>query len=58
MPALEPRRTRLAELREHLTALRAEMRTFERGTPEHEAVLMRWEPVLAAVTALSEELEE
>jgi len=34
------------------------MRGFQRGTPEHEEVLARWEPVLGAVLALSEELGE
>ncbi|WP_411876614.1 hypothetical protein [Vulcanococcus limneticus] len=53
----DPRAVRLAELRAELLALRQEIReTTAPLSPERDALLERYEPLLGQVVALSEEL--
>jgi CHASE3 domain sensor protein len=53
----DPRTARLDELREQVAAILPELRSLQRGTPEHEQALERYEPLLGAALALAEELE-
>ncbi|MFZ0406703.1 MAG: hypothetical protein WAM11_01135 [Cyanobium sp.] len=54
----EPRTARLHELREQVAAILWELRSLERGSPEHEQALEQYEFALGAALALAEELEE
>ena len=55
----DPRAARLAELRAELLALRQQIRsTTAPLSPERDALLERYEPLLGQVVALSEELAE
>lgn len=54
----DPRHADFVKLRSLLAAFRNELRSLQRGSPEHEAVLARWEPVQGILLDLSEELGE
>lgn len=56
MPEPDPRAARLVELRAQLEVIGAELMGLVPGSPEQLEVLERFEPILAAVVALAEEL--
>jgi hypothetical protein len=57
MPEPDPRRARLAELRQQLAELARRGNAASIGSPEHDALAERYGEVLAGVLALAEELE-
>lgn len=57
MPETDPRRLRLAELRERLADLSRQGEAAPVGSPERDALAVRYGEVLVKVLALAEELE-
>jgi hypothetical protein len=58
IPQIDPRGSRLAELRVQLNKARSELRGLKPGSPEQLEGLERFEQILGAVMALEEELSE
>lgn len=57
MPEPDPRRARLAELRQRLEALGLKVNAAPVGSPERNRLAEQFGEVLAGVLALAEELE-
>ncbi|KAF0652394.1 hypothetical protein L107_13835 [Cyanobium sp. Copco_Reservoir_LC18] len=57
MPEPDPRRARLAELRQQLEALGLQVNAAPVGSPERDRLAEKFGNVLAGVLALAEELE-
>ena len=57
MPEPDPRRARLAEMRQRLEALGLRINAAPVGSPERDSLAEQFGQVLASVLALAEELE-
>lgn len=57
MPELDPRRTRLTELRERLAELGRRSKAMPLGSADHDALAEQYGALLGMVLGLAEELE-